>query len=472
MGACPNLASMRKAKRSPQALPIPALLFATTRPPTTFGVGVKLAAPIPKVGEPQENPRWIHVANEGQYDGYPGGGVAITRATLEQIVKNFKADPRYKLGGNSLGEGKVVPFDYAHVSEMDPRYGDPALNEKAPAWAMDVQIRNGDDGRAQLWVFTLLGEEVKGMIERGEMTYVSIAYAPQAVHPQTGESIGALMTSVAFTNKPFIRDLTPLAASAGFAAELAANMRANPEFADVVDRMIRASKGAPQGAPTMTLAQKLAKLFSINLASEGAEDAIVDAADDGVKLKRQIADVLKATGFSDLAELVKNIPDLLKAQKEFGDLQTQLKNALQKLSGFEAQADEAEVAAAMSIHKIPENCKPLMLSFLKTDRKGFAEKYPIPDEKRAHLLSTFAAGKGGQQVKTPVVRQGETLEIEERADINDKPIDLRSFTGNPTEKVLAHLKKEDPSFEKLPWKEQVIRAGTFRQQNAHRLVLA
>lgn len=454
---------MRKAKPTTFAL--------ATKPPATFGVGIKLAAPIPKVGEPQENPRWIHVANEGQYDGYPGGGVAITRATLEQIVKNFKSDPRYKLGGNSLGEGKVVPFDYAHVSEMDPRYGDPALNEKAPAWAMDVQLRNGDDARAQLWVFTLLGDEVKGMIERGEMTYVSIAYAPQATHPVTGESIGALMTSVAFTNKPFIRDLTPLAAS-DFAADLLANMRAKPDFADVVERMVRASKAPQTESPTMELAKRLAKLFSINLATEGAEDAIVAEADASVKLKREIADVLKATGFSDLADLVKKIPELLKAQKDFAKLSTDLDAALKKLSGFEAQADEAEVAAAMSHHKIPENCQPLMLSFLKTDRAGFAEKYPIPDAARAHLLSTFAASKGGNQVTTPTTVKGDPLKIEKRGAADDEPIDLTAYTGNPTQKVIAHLTAKDANFAKLPWEQQISRAGTFRQQNLHRLVLA
>ena len=444
------------------------LLFAT-KPPPTFGVGIKLAVTAPKVGEPQANPRWIHVANEGNYDGYPGGGVAITRATLEQIVKNFKADPRFKLGGNSLGEGKVVPFDFAHVSEMDPRIGDPAKNEMAPAWGMDVQLRNGDDGRAQLWVWAQLGDDVKGMIEKGEITFVSIAYAPQAVHPQTGESIGALMTSVAFTNKPFIRDLTPLAAS-DFAADLLANMRAKPEFVDVVEAMVRASKAPTTESPTMELSKRLAKLFSINLASEGAEDLMVAAADEGVKLKREIADVLKATGFSDLADLVKKIPELLKAQKEFSALSTKLDDALKKLSGFEVQADEAEVAAAMSFHKIPENCQPLMLSFLKTDRKAFAEKYPIPDAQRAHLLSTFAAGKGGTQVKPP--KAGESLPIEQQTDGDATPVDLRNFTGNPTERVIAHLKKQDPDFGKLPWKDQIARAGTFRQANAHRIVLA
>jgi hypothetical protein len=462
---------MRKVKRVSQGLPDPRLLFATTKPPATFGVGIKLAVAVPKVGEPQENPRWIHVANEGNYDGYPGGGVAITRQTLEQIVKNFKADPRFKLGGNSLGEGKVVPFDFAHVSEMDPRIGDPAKNELAPAWAMDVQVRNGDDGRAQLWVWTLLGDDVKGMIEKGEITYVSIAYAPQATHPVTGESIGALMTSVAFTNKPFIRDLTPLAAS-DFAADLLANMRANPGFVDVVEAMVRASKAPKTESPTMELSKRLAKLFSINLATEGAEDAIVAEADASVKLKREIADVLKATGFSDLAELVKKIPELLKAQKDFAKLSTDLDVALKKLSGFEAQADEAEVAAAMSVHKIPENCQPLMLSFLKSNREEFAKKYPIPDAQRAHLLSTFAAGNGGAQVTTPKIVDGKPLEIEPRVDGDETKIDLRSFTGNPAQKVIAHLKKQDPDFGKLPWNEQVSRAGTFRQQNAHRLVLA
>lgn len=51
-------------------------------------------------------------------------------------------------------------------------------------------------------------------------------------------------------------------------------------------------------------------------------------------------------------------------------------------------------------------------------------------------------------------------------------IDLRHFSGNVTERIIAHLRNQDPSFEKLRWEEQVTRAGMFRQQNSHRIVMS
>jgi hypothetical protein len=51
-------------------------------------------------------------------------------------------------------------------------------------------------------------------------------------------------------------------------------------------------------------------------------------------------------------------------------------------------------------------------------------------------------------------------------------IDLRHFSGNVTERIIAHLRSHDPSFETLPWAQQVTRAGMFRQQNSHRIVMS
>lgn len=424
------------------------------------------AATPPKVGEPQPNPRWIHITNQGSYEGYPSGPVDITRQTLEQIVKNFKSDPRFKLGGNGLGEGKVVPFDIAHVSEMDPRIGDPAVNEKAYAWVMDVQIRDGENGKAQLWGWTYLGDEAKAMIEKGELTYTSIAYNPHAVHPVHGTEIGALMTSVAFTNKPFVRDLTPLAAS-----DFASYLHANPEFASLI---VKALKERTEETPPMLDVKKLCKVFGLNHAAEGVEDELVALAGEHVTMKRGLAEVLKATGFTDLAELIKNIPELLKAKTELAGLSTQLADALKQLGGFETQVAEAEVSAAMSVHKLPEVSRVAMSVFLKNDPKGFREKYPIPDEQRSHLLTTLAAGKGGAQYQTKL------LDGDKAAGGNStggtgggEKIDLRAFTGrNVTEKIIAYLTSKDAGFAKLPHQQQCSRAYTFRQQQAPNLVLA
>lgn len=436
-----------------------AVLMALAPKTTVMGFQVLLDAAPPKAGEAQPNPKWIHIANAGTYDGYPGGGVEITLATFEQIVKNFHDDPRYKMGGSGVGESKVVPFDFGHVSEMDPRIGNPASNEAAPAWVMDCAIRKGSDGRAQLWGLTLLGDKVKTMIESGEITFVSIAYHPNAIHPVSGQEIGALMTSVAFTNKPFIRDLTPLAAS-----QVAADLHSNPDFAKLVAAELR------KDSTTMIDIKRLAKIFGLNAAAEGAEEAILAMAAECFGAKKSVEDIFKALGFDNLADLVKEIPNIAKAKEKLSQVTKDLDVALKDLAGFQSLEAEAEVAASMRVHEIPEKCKGVMLKAFKADKEGFRKDYPLPEKDRAHLLSTFAAGGGGQQVKTPKV--GADLEIENRENGTGEKIDLRAFTGNVTQQCIAYLKSKDASFEKLSWADQCTRAGTFRQKNAANLILA
>jgi hypothetical protein len=243
-----------------------------------FGAGVAIPVDPPKAGEPQPNPRWIHTANEGVYDGYPGGGADITRDTLEQIVRNFKADPRFKLGASALGEGRVVPFDIAHISEMDPRAGTPLQNEEAMAWALDVAVRNGPDGKAQLWTYAELGPEIRAAIEAKppKINYVSIAFTPSAVDPHSGAAIGALMTSVAFTNKPFIRELTPLAASTEAARFLGRYFDPATTPADAVGS-IRSLLNMPLAAPLEDVLGSVERI--IGWALTGGAPPGVDAAE-------------------------------------------------------------------------------------------------------------------------------------------------------------------------------------------------
>src|SRR5687768_11905596 len=87
-----------------------------------FGVGV--IAPDPFLfAEPgaQESGgargafKWIHVATEGTRKGHPMGAFTLDRGIFENMIANFRADPRYKQDpATGLGMTKVVPFDYEH----------------------------------------------------------------------------------------------------------------------------------------------------------------------------------------------------------------------------------------------------------------------------------------------------------------------------------------------------------------------
>lgn len=165
--------------------------------------------PIPEV-------KWIHVANEGEFAGHAQGAFEFTREVFASFVANLRRDPRFTPGDDGVGSQPVLQFDYEHASEMPPTSGTiPSNGVPAVGWVLDLQVREAEDGSgtAELWALAKLGERIRGQIAADEYRWVSIAFVLQSVDPVTGEPRGPRLTSIAFTNKPFLRDLRPLAAS-------------------------------------------------------------------------------------------------------------------------------------------------------------------------------------------------------------------------------------------------------------------
>lgn len=549
-----------------------------------FAYGIELALTPPAEGTAQPNPRWIHVANEGNYLGYPGGGAEISRKVFDDIIKNFRSDPQYKPGAENVGEAAVVPFDYAHVSEMDPRIGNPATNTIAPAWILDVKSVLGTDNVMQLWAFTKLGDDVKTKIEKGEIKFVSIAFNPKAVDPISGVGVGAKMTSVAFTNNPFIRDLTPLAASTHFyeqanspedaigcmlqllqmpvsttPAQMLTELKKVVDWASAgnapigvdVDHLLEQWKillGMPVTATADELyaatgklvdsllastqnpalsaghgdeemdpkefAKRLAKLFGLNAAAEGFSEEVITQAEQSVTMSKGLRDLLTAAGFSNVADLLKQVPDMLKAKSKLGEYMTQLDKSLAALSGLggdegalpaapdaaaaaamsvggiselidgrfkrlftvvalvENQKLEGEVAAVIKTHAMPEAARSTLLFHLRHDPKDFRAKYPLPDETRASLLTTFAAGPGGAQFTppaTPAGGAGQPATISRTASsvqLTAGQIDLRMMTGrNKAEKIDAYLASKDSEHAKKDIETRMTAVAAFRDAN-------
>lgn len=198
--------SVRKAKRQPAG----ARVASMRRAP-----GVRLAVEQAEDGSPKQIPetKWIHLASEGEYLGHHQGPFALTREVFEAFVANFRASPQYEAGNDGVGIKNVVPFDYEHASELSPTQGTiPQEGAPAPAWLREIEVRDGPEGEAQLWGLTKFGKKVRSQIATEEYQWVSIAFG-EGVDWKTGEDVGPVITSVAFTNHPFMRDLTPLAAS-------------------------------------------------------------------------------------------------------------------------------------------------------------------------------------------------------------------------------------------------------------------
>lgn len=159
---------------------------------------------------------WVQVAHTGEFEGYRGGAqpFEFTKEHFDQMVRNVREHPSFNAGDDGFGSKGVIPWDFNHASEMDPTMGNLPLNG-APShgWTADLQVREGEGGRSELWALTQWLEPARTYIKEGRVRWASLAVTFEAVHPETGANIGAIITSIALTNTPFIEGMADLAAS-------------------------------------------------------------------------------------------------------------------------------------------------------------------------------------------------------------------------------------------------------------------
>lgn len=401
--------------------------------------------------------RWIHAATEGDYSGHSSGPFALDAAAFASMTRNFRADPRYRAGAGGKGESPVLPFDYEHASEMSATEGSiPTTGAPAPAWICEVETRKGEDGKLQLWALARLGETVRGQIERGEYRYVSIAFVANMPHFETGEPQGPTLTSIAFTNHPFLRNLTPLAASS--------RTRLDSPAGSALPSALQ-----PKGTP-MDLSKIIAHLASARLAgtralaNEGDVEAAVAEVSSG---NASLVAVLEALGVSDAKAALAAIPDLMAAKAKLADALKQIEGLTQAQAAIEQDMAAAELEAALSAHfaddKLRETLRPALKALRATDPEAFRKQYPLPDPTKAHLLSRLVAGKGGQQLRSP-----DPVKIDPKDDRSTgsgaEQIDLRAYPGrNVTERLMAYVVSKSPDAAKLSHDALLAKAAELRR---------
>ncbi len=504
---------------------------------TLYGVSSRLGAvPIEVPANDVEIPeiKWINVANEGEYLGHHQGGFELTREIMGQLVANLRRSPKFKLGPVTLPDGSsvtagsedVVQYDYEHASEMAPWEGSiPLSGAPAMGWVRDLEIRQDPGGRAQLWALSWLGEQIRGQIRRREYKWVSIAWNPNGVHWQTAEPIGALLTSIAFTNHPFLQDLADLAArasngTAGQAQRSRLPSRAHASEAYAASNRPHSNPGTSTMDPTRT---RLCAIFRIQ--SQADDDSIIRAAENAATSGGTLAAVLQAFGVTDPEALVQ-------ASKELPQVRQKLVDALAELDSLgraDAVADEAvaqtDVAAALSARGWVRNgfADPTMINALAAHRgamiatelaslpkgrdslgdrrqardrgrQAFLASYGVNQNPATqHLTQTFVAGPGatggsaqfpvpvpapgaapvqfsqpGAMVPVPgTTPQRQPLQLVgggAPAGSALEPVDLSLFSGrNVTERVMTYLSSVDQGFGKLGRGAQVTRAGEWRR---------
>lgn len=158
---------------------------------------------------------WEEICIEGLYLGHPMfDRIDWTREVFQTIVDNFHKNPAFKTGPDGLGCARVIPWDYEHASEIAKMNGTiPPGGCPSESWSWDLAIRDGEDGKAQLWSLTELLEPARTQIAQGKIQRCSVAVSPKSIDPVSGKDQGPTLTSIAFTNDPFIQGMEPLMAA-------------------------------------------------------------------------------------------------------------------------------------------------------------------------------------------------------------------------------------------------------------------
>jgi hypothetical protein len=203
-----------------------------------------------------KKPKWQMVAVEGEFNGYANGerGFAFTREIFDQVVANLRAHPSYLAGPDGVGRADVIPWDFSHASERPPTEGVvPIVGSPAQGWTMEFEVRTGAGGRAELWALTRWLEPARTYIANEQYQWASVALIFDAVDPVSGEHVGAVVTSIALTNQPFIEGMTRLAAMRYMYFDPAAD-------AEQALDMVRDMFGLPSTADAAVVMSEVAKL--------------------------------------------------------------------------------------------------------------------------------------------------------------------------------------------------------------------
>ena len=121
---------------------------------------------------------WIKIIPIGSYPFHHNGAHDVTREHVDQMVANFKSTD------------KDLLIDWEHQSLWG--------NTKAAGWITDIEAR--EDGLYCKYPdFT---KTAKAQIDDREYRYFSPVYKLESIN-KNGESIGAIVDSVAITNRPY-----------------------------------------------------------------------------------------------------------------------------------------------------------------------------------------------------------------------------------------------------------------------------
>lgn len=144
---------------------------------------------------------WIQIAKAGTFTK-DGRRFDLNAKVFDEMVRNFEAT-----------SNRTLQIDFEHASE------EPAAElgvEGAPAqgWAHALDNRERTTAGTGLWAEVEWLEPARSYIKAKKYKFISPAFRLQVRHRVTGEPIGAMLSSIALTNDPFLDGMLPVAAKA------------------------------------------------------------------------------------------------------------------------------------------------------------------------------------------------------------------------------------------------------------------
>jgi hypothetical protein len=150
---------------------------------------VSAAIDLGRVRLAEDQPTWLHTFPLGRYLHPVHGELHFTRERLERIAD-----------GVNVGVRGITPaLDFDHREDR-------AKGGKAAGWITAAEVR--PDG---LWIAVEWTTEARGEVRAGAWRYLSPEFGDWT-DPRTGIRHRDVLLGAALTNRPFLRDLQPVAA--------------------------------------------------------------------------------------------------------------------------------------------------------------------------------------------------------------------------------------------------------------------
>lgn len=253
----------------------------------TYAAPVALGAPAALFQ--LDGTAWLHAASPGTRTKGEST-FTIDQATTDNFVRVF-----------ATGYPRSVPVDYDHGTTMADGTGNApasgAVLEMRSVWsAADLAAMPGaaekvaragrtpdDPENFGLWVRVKPTARARKLIEDAEYTSMSIAFAHDLPHPETGAPQGPAIFSIALTNTPFLDNLVPVAASRG-----PGGIRPHPDRESIMPNTILTSLSALFGKPV----EKEDDILTLTRAAIEAKDAEIEKARPLVTYAALVADEL------------------------------------------------------------------------------------------------------------------------------------------------------------------------------------